>query len=76
MQSAKCVSQAHRNPMLLFEFEAALFQFDEREPAFAPLFQLPPKIAALCPGLPLLLSALDPCIDHTPYIRHQALCRF
>ena len=69
------MSQAHRNPMLLFEFEAALFQFDVREPEFAPLFQLPPKIAALCPGLPLLPLALDPRIHHAAHFRRQRLRR-
>lgn len=39
--------------MLLFEFEGALFQFDEREPQFDPLSQLPPKIAAFYPDCPL-----------------------
>ena len=75
-QSGKYRSQAQRNPMLLFEFEAALFQFDEREPAFAPLFQLPPKIAALMPGRPLLFLPLDPGMQHTPDFGHQSLCRF
>ena len=32
--------------MLPFEFEAALFQFDAREPEFAPLPKLPPRITA------------------------------
>lgn len=36
-------TQAKREPMLLFEFDAALFQFEQREPALEPLFQLPPK---------------------------------
>jgi hypothetical protein len=36
-------SQEKRDPMLLFEFDAALFQFEQREPEFAPLFQLPPR---------------------------------
>jgi hypothetical protein len=36
-------SQAKRDPMLLFEFDAALFQFEQREPEFDPLFQLPPR---------------------------------
>jgi hypothetical protein len=39
-------SQAKRDPMLLFEFDAALFQFEHREPEFAPLFQLPPRRTA------------------------------
>lgn len=34
-----------RAPMLLFEFDGRLFQLDAREPAFAPLSQLPPRIA-------------------------------
>jgi len=29
--------------MLLFKFEGALFKFKAKEPAFAPLFQLPPE---------------------------------
>jgi hypothetical protein len=33
--------------MLPFEFHGTLFQFDEREPEFAALSQLPPKIEAL-----------------------------
>lgn len=37
--------------MLLFEFEAALFQFEQREPEDELLFQLPPRSAAL-PGPP------------------------
>ncbi|QXX74226.1 hypothetical protein MHY1_01036 [Methylovirgula sp. HY1] len=32
--------------MLPFEFEAALFQFDAREPEFAALPKLPPRITA------------------------------
>jgi hypothetical protein len=31
--------------MLLLEFHGVLFQLDEREPEFDPLFQLPPKMA-------------------------------
>ena len=38
--------------MLLFEFEAALFQFDERGPEFELLFQLPPKSAAFTQSAP------------------------
>lgn len=39
--------------MLLFEFDGELFQFDEREPEFTVLFQLPPRITAdpLTPSL-------------------------
>lgn len=36
----------HRNPMLLFQFEGALFRFREKTPSSAPLFQLPPRSAA------------------------------
>ena len=39
-------SQAPRPPMLLFEFDGALFQFADREPEFAALFQFPPRITA------------------------------
>ena len=70
------MSQAHRNPMLLFEFEAALFQFDEREPQFAPLFQLPPKIAALIPGRPLLFLPFDPHVQHPADLADQSLGEF
>lgn len=50
--------------MLLFEFDAALFQFEHREPELAPLFQLPPKSTAYLPNLPFVLPALDPCANH------------
>jgi hypothetical protein len=45
VQSDKMVmpSQEKREPMLLFEFDAALFQFEQREPELDPLFQLPPR---------------------------------
>jgi hypothetical protein len=69
------VSQAHRNPMLSFEFEAALFQFDERDPQFAPLFQLPPKIAALIPGKPLLFLSLYPHMKHAADFCSQSLSK-
>jgi hypothetical protein len=39
-------SQEKREPMLLFEFDATLFQFEHREPQFAPLSQLPPRSTA------------------------------
>lgn len=32
--------------MLLLLFEGALFRFSEKTPAFAPLFQLPPRLNA------------------------------
>jgi hypothetical protein len=51
-------SLTKRDPMLLFEFDAALFQLEQREPEFDVLFQLPPKIAAFWPSLSLLLFAL------------------
>jgi hypothetical protein len=34
---------AHRNPMFVFVFVGALFQFDAQRPLFVPLFQLPPE---------------------------------
>jgi len=33
--------------MLSFEFVGELFQLEQRDPEFEPLFQLPPQIAAL-----------------------------
>ena len=69
-------SQTPRAPMLLFEFVGELFQFELRDPEFDPLFQLPPKIAALMPRLPLLLPLLDPTPKHCTNFGHQYLCRF
>lgn len=47
--------------MLLFEFDAALFQLEQDEPEFPALSQLPPPMAApsfpVCPCC-LLLSLL------------------
>ena len=40
--------------MLLFEFDGALFQFEQREPEFTVLFQLPPRITA-DPLIPFLI---------------------
>lgn len=52
--------------MLLLEFHGVLFQLDEREPAFDPLLQSPPKIAGkLCPYRPLRLLAV-PTADSLP----------
>jgi hypothetical protein len=59
--------------MLLFEFDAALFQFEQREPEFDPLFQLPPRSAALRPRLPLHSPALHPAMDHRTHLAHQHL---
>lgn len=61
--------------MLLFEFDAALFQFEHREPELAPLFQLPPKSTAYLPNLPFVLPALDPCADHLSDFGEQHLGR-
>jgi len=33
--------------MFEFELDGALFQFEQREPAFVPLFQFPPRSTAL-----------------------------
>ena len=59
--------------MLLFEFDAALFQFEQREPEFEPLFQLPPNSAELLSSLPLSFPALYPRIDHTSNFCRQYL---
>lgn len=47
--------------MFAFEFEGALFQFDEREPEFVVLFQLPPNKAAwIFPGSPFAIQTGNP----------------
>jgi len=46
-QSSCRWSQQKREPMLLNEYDAAVFQLEHREPAFDPLLQSPPKGAAL-----------------------------
>lgn len=46
--------------MLLFEFVGELFQFEYREPEFAPLSQLPPKMTALLSRLPLAFLFHNP----------------
>ena len=66
-------SQTKRDPMLLFEFEAALFQFEQREPEFEPLFQLPPNSAELLSRLALCFSVFDPCAQHRPNLGNQHL---
>lgn len=53
--------------MLLLEFDGELFQFDEREPQFAPLSQLPPKITALIPMLPSAFT-----VSRNPFVEHPA----
>lgn len=53
--------------MLLFEFVGELFQFEEREPQFAPLSQLPPKMTALIPMLPPALTVIG-----YPLVKHPA----
>ena len=55
--------------MLLFEFVGALFQFEQREPEFAPLFQLPPSRTALLPIHTFSLHSLDPTSYHAPCLR-------
>jgi hypothetical protein len=45
--------------MLLFEFQGALFQFEQREPALLPLFQLPLSRSSFCS-----LRSPDPCPEH------------
>ena len=61
-------SQTPRAPMLLFEFVGELFQFDEREPEFEPLFQLPPNIAASLSGLPFASQSSDPRTHDLPHL--------
>ena len=68
-------SQTKREPMLLFEFEAALFQFEQREPQLAPLSQLPPKMTASFPSLPYAFMSLDPGIEHGADFGHECLRR-
>lgn len=46
--------------MLLFEFVGELFQFEQREPQFEPLSQLPPKMTALLSSLPLAFLLHNP----------------
>lgn len=67
-------TQTKRDPMLLFEFDAELFQFEHREPEFDPLFQLPPRRPAFLPGLPLL-SPFRPGSEHRPNLCGQYLRR-
>jgi len=57
--------------MLLFEFVGELFQFEEREPQFAPLSQLPPKMTALIPMLPPAFTvARNPLVEHPANLGH------
>lgn len=79
-------SQPNDAPMLLFEFEAALFQFETPEPQFEALSQLPPPMAASFSRHALyylLLTAY--CLLLHPYVaqyfssKHSALnplCKF
>lgn len=55
--------------MLLFEFVGALFQFEQREPALAALFQLPPSRTALLPIHTFSLRSLDPTSYHGTHLR-------
>lgn len=54
--------------MLLFEFEAALFQFEQRDPELDVLFQLPPNRAALIPGMPFAFQPRDPSTQNFPHL--------
>jgi len=73
LQGGMCCSIAHerpksddaalrrRKPMLLFEFDGALFKFNANTPAFDPLFQFPPRRAAIVATLSWTWRlALDP----------------
>ena len=59
--------------MFQFKFKAALFQFEQREPQFTPLFALPPKIGRLLlrlPGFKLMeLSAVLRSCSSPPVTR-------
>ena len=61
-------SQPNDAPMLLSEFDAALFQLEQHEPQFEPLSQLPPPMALPSfPGMPFLLTAsFDPPVLPCP----------
>src|SRR3990170_7552167 len=68
-------SQTPRAPMLLFEFAGELFQFEQREPEFAPLPQLPPNSTACLPSLPFAFQSDDPRPHHLPNFCDQYLGR-
>ena len=57
--------------MLLFEFVGELFQFEEREPEFAPLFQLPPRMTASLSRLPLAFLLHNPCPHDLAHLSDQ-----
>lgn len=50
------MSQTKRDPMLLLELEAELFQLEHREPELELLFQLPPNREACFLNQPLCLT--------------------
>jgi hypothetical protein len=60
----KMASLRQRAPMLELEFHGTLFQFDEREPQFAPLSQLPLSSSSL-----RALHSPDPAPEHAPDFR-------
>ena len=57
--------------MLLFEFVGELFQFEQREPQFDPLSQLPPKMTALFPGLPFAVRFGNPLAQDAAHFGEQ-----
>lgn len=59
--------------MLLPEYEAASYQFEQREPEFAPSSQSPPNSAEFLSSLPLWLLALYPYPDHRSNLCNQHL---
>lgn len=61
--------------MFVSVFHGMLFQFEQREPAFAPLFQLPPNIAAFLPMLPPTRPPDDPGTQHAAHLGQQGLRR-
>lgn len=52
--------------MFVFEFERALFRFKAKTPAFAPLFQLPPRLGSRSSHITRapFLQALEPAANH------------
>ena len=60
--------------MLLFEFVGELFQFEQREPEFAPSFQLPPNSTALLPMRPPAFLGLNPRPKHFANFGDSHLC--
>lgn len=59
--------------MLSFEFVGELFQFEQREPEFDVLSQLPPNSTALSMRPPAFLFT-NPCAQNLAHLGQQCLC--